>query len=121
MPGMAVIGLVNESNGLDEARLLPGDLYELPLGLLHYYYNPTCQTVQFIGTFPLYSNTQFVLPALKAVPAPVMSTFYINGTLPPLQSFPFHTAASCQQNCTQPVIGIGTTWTPGGADNAAQG
>lgn len=32
MPGMAVIGLVNESNGLDEARLLPGDLYELPLG-----------------------------------------------------------------------------------------
>eukprot|EP00877_Chromochloris_zofingiensis_P010391 jgi/Chrzof1/5605/Cz16g08260.t1 len=72
---------------------------------LHYYTNPTCQTVQFTGTFPFGTNTQFIFLALDAFPSRVL--FYLNGTLPtpyaynpgnPAQDL-FQSDPACVQTC----------------------
>jgi len=46
------------------------------------------------------SNTQFALPSLGAIPPQILSSYYLQGQLPPSLGFPFTVDAACLAACT---------------------
>jgi hypothetical protein len=69
------------------------------VGLIHFYFNPSCDTVQFTGVFPYPTGTQFILPALAAMDPDIFSGYYANGSMPPVKTFPFSFNTDCLANC----------------------
>ena len=82
-------------------------------GMMHFYFNPSCETVQFTGVFPYPTGTQFILPALSALDPSIFSSYYANGTMPPIKTFPFSSNPECLARCggsdgSQPFDGSAT-------------
>jgi hypothetical protein len=68
-------------------------------GDIHYMVNSNCEEAILVGTFPLETNTTFLLPALAAFPAEVQLMFAQAAFPAAHAQFPLIRDAACRARC----------------------
>ncbi|WIA18960.1 hypothetical protein OEZ85_003629 [Tetradesmus obliquus] len=106
--GSLTVGVVNQTNVWRVFNVSAGQLLEIPAGDIHYMLNSGCSGAILVGTWPLETNTTFLLPALGAFP-PEAQLMFGQSAFPAVRgTFPLIRDAACLARCGAAAPAAGT-------------